>query len=335
MKSSDSKKLTLIYLQELFLKRTDATHGITMNEIQDYLQQREIYVDRRTVYTDMKLLNSVGFEIIGSRKRDRYEYYHTSRLFDHNELKFLVDAVAASKFLTEKKSTELIKKIKSLGSRFDSNNLNRGILVSKRIKSMNDIVLKNLDLIYLAIANNSQIAFQYTRWKRDRTLNYLHNGDFFYTSPFAVTLFDDYYYLISYDAEIEHIKHYRLDKMVSLKLTNEPRIGLDAYKSFDISDYARKTFNMYGGEGASVVIEIPNILAGVFFDRFGDAVHIRPNFENEKKCFARVSVNISPQFYAWIFGLGRGVKIISPENVKQEYTAALSQSLELHTLDNP
>lgn len=331
MKSSDSKKLTLIYLQELFLKKTDSNHGITMPEILSYLEKKEISVDRRTIYTDIKLLNYAGFEIIGKQGKGDYTYYHPSRLFNTNELKFLIDSVAASKFLTEKKSHELIKKIKSLGSSFDNDVLNRGILVNKRIKNMNDRVLKNLDVIYLAIANNSQISFQYLRWNRDKTLHCLQDGNLFFASPFAITLHDDYYYLISFDSREGKLKHYRLDKMQAIKLTYELREGLESFKAFDIADYSKKTFNMYGGKEETVSFEIPNILAGVFYDRFGDAVHIRPNFDNPKTCIARVTVQVSPQFFAWVFGLGKNVHILSPQSVIEEYATSLKNSLNNYT----
>ena len=158
--TSDSKKLTLIYLQQLFLEKTDKTHFIRMPEILDYLAEKEVFVDRRTIYTDLKLLNYTGFEIVGVQEKGGYKYHHPSRLFDTNEIKFLIDSVAASKFLTEKKSKELINKIKTLGSNFDNEALNRSVLLGKRIKSMNDKVLKNLDIIYAALSNNSQITFE-------------------------------------------------------------------------------------------------------------------------------------------------------------------------------
>ena len=160
-KNSDSKKLTLIYLQNLFLKKTDKTHYLTMKDILSYLETKDIYVDRRTIYNDISLLNYSGFEIIGVKEKGGYKYHHPQRLFNSDELKFLIDSVAASKFLTERKSKELITKIKSLGSTFDSVTLNRNVLLGKRIKSMNDKVFKNLDSIYLALAFNNKIEFQY------------------------------------------------------------------------------------------------------------------------------------------------------------------------------
>ena len=152
--ASYSKKLTLIYLQELFRTRTDKTHFVRMPEILNYLAERGVFVDRRTIYTDISILNQSGFEIEGVQEKGGYKYHHINRKFDTNELKVLIDSVAASKFLTLAKSRELIAKIKSLGIAADSNNLNRNVLLGKRIKSMNEKVLKNLDMNHAAINNN-------------------------------------------------------------------------------------------------------------------------------------------------------------------------------------
>jgi len=173
---SESKKLIPIYLQELFLQKTDSSHYVRMPEILSFLETKGIYADRRTIYLAISVLNQSGFEIIGIQEKGGYKYHHPSRLFDKNELKFLIDSVAASKFLTEKKSKELITKVQSLASVYERETLNRSILVGNRIKSMNDKVLKNLDTIYLALSTNSQITFQYMRWNPQKKLDFLKNG---------------------------------------------------------------------------------------------------------------------------------------------------------------
>lgn len=324
---SESKKLALLYLRNLFLERTDKTHYIRMPEILEYLAERNVFVDRRTVYTDISILNQAGFEIVGVAEKGGYKYHHPSRLFDTSELKFLIDSIAASKFLTEKKSKELISKVKTLGNSFDNSALNRGVLSPKRIKTMNDKVFKNLDLLYAAISSNSQITFQYMRWNAQRKLEPLMKGKPFIVSPCAVSLSDDNYYLIAYENRTETLKHYRVDKMSSIKLTFEPREGQDIFKTFDIVDYSRKTFGMFGGNEETVSLEVPNNLAGVFIDRFGEAAAIRKNFDNPNTFIVRIAVNVSPQFYAWIFGLGKDVKILSPQAVKDDYIKTMTDIL--------
>ena len=316
---SEKKKLVLLYLRDLFLEKTDATHYVRMPEILEYLESRNVFVDRRTVYTDISILNQAGFEIVGVAEKGGYKYHHPSRLFDTSELKFLIDSVAASKFLTERKSKELISKVKTLGSSFDNAALNRGVLSPKRIKTMNDKVFDNLDILYNAISSNSQISFQYMRWNSQRKLEPSSKGYTFIVSPCAVSLSDDNYYLIAFDGKSQELRHFRIDKMRTIKLTFEPREGKDVFKSFDIVDYSRKTFGMFSGKEETVTVEAPHKLAGVFIDRFGEAANIRKNFDNPDKFLVRIAVNVSPQFYAWIFGLGKDVKIISPEFVKEDF----------------
>lgn len=330
---SDSKKLTLVYLQELFLQKTDKTHYIRMPEILSFLESKDIFVDRRTIYTDLKLLNYSGFEIVGVQEKGGYKYHHPSKTFNANELKFLIDSVAASKFLTEKKSKELINKIKTMGSSYEADSLNRTVLLSKRIKSMNDTVLKNLDSLYFAIAENSQISFQYMKWNAQRKLEFMRSGKNFITSPFAISLNDDNYYLVAYDSRTEELRHYRVDKMKSIKPTYEPREGKDLFKSFNVVEYSQKTFGMYGGKEETVSLEVPNNLAGVFIDRFGDSLYIRKNFDNPDTFIAKIDVAISPQFFGWLCGLGSKVKITFPESVKEEYSNYLQDILSNYNRD--
>jgi predicted DNA-binding transcriptional regulator YafY len=210
--SYQSKKLIPIYLQQLFLDKTDETHYIRMPEILDFLEEKDIYTERRTIYSAITLLNIAGFEVLGVQEKGGYKYHHPTRQFDVNELKFLIDAVAASKFLTDKKSRELINKIKDLGSEYDYEQLNRNILLGTRIKSMNDKVLKNLDNIYLAINSNSKITFKYTRWNWQKKTEYLRKGDLYTVSPYAVSLSDDNYYLIAFDGKYKELRTIELTR---------------------------------------------------------------------------------------------------------------------------
>lgn len=324
---SESKKLIPLYLQKLFLEKTDKTHYVRMPDILSYLESKNIFADRRTIYAAISLLNYTDFEIVGVQEKGNYKYHHPSRLFNTNELKFLIDSIAASKFLTEKKSKDLISKVKSLGSSFDAKSLNRNILLSKRIKSMNDKVLRNLDYIYSAIADNKQITFQYLQWNTKRKL-VIKSEKLYAASPYAVSLSDDNYYLIAFDSKSNDLRHYRIDKMQSITIINTERIGKELFQSFDIVDYSRKTFGMFGGKEETVTLEAANYLVGVFIDRFGESANIRPNFNNPDSFIVRITVNISPQFFAWVFGLGKNVKILSPDSTADAFKSMIDSVAE-------
>lgn len=261
---SESKRLIPLYLQELFIQRTDETHYITMKEIQSFLHTKNIYADRRTIYSAISLLNEANFGIVGVHGKGEYKYHLPKRILDKNELKFLIDSIAASKFLTEKKSNELIKKVKSFGSSYEIDVFHRRILHGKRIKTMNDKVLKNLDSLYLAIERRKQITFQYMRWNPQRKLEVQKAGKLYQVSPYGISLSEDNYYLIAYDSAADCLKHYRIDKMQAIRMTEESREGNALFESFDIVDYSRKTFSMFGGREEVVNMECPNRLIGVF-----------------------------------------------------------------------
>lgn len=327
-KSSESKKLIPVYLQQLFLEKTDKNHFIRMPEILSFLETKGIYADRRTIYSAISLLNTADFEIIGVQEKGGYKYHHPNRTFSTNELKFLIDSVAASKFLTERKSRELIEKIKSLSCMYSRESLNRNVLLGNRIKSMNDKVLKNLDIIYAAIGSNNKLIFEYVKWTPERKLVSMRKGQTYSASPFAVTLNDDNYYLIAYDDKYHNIRHYRIDKMQAINISPAAREGREYYKQFNIAEYKQKTFGMFSGKEESVKLQCSNSIAGVIIDRFGESAAIRPDFDNPKEFIARVTVNISPQFYAWLFALGTDVKILSPKSVIHDFSAMTDSVLQ-------
>ena len=192
---------------------------------------------------------------------------------------------------------------------------------------MNDKVFKNLDAIYAAIAANSQITFQYLHWNPQRQL-VSKAGKIYIVSPYAVSLTDDNYYLIAFDNNSKELRHYRIDKMQSVKITENAREGKSFFQSFNIVDYSRKIFNMFSGKETTVTLEVANSLAGVFIDRFGEYAYIRQNFDNPNTFIIRITVYISPQFFAWIFGLGKEVKIISPKSVINDFKTMTENILE-------
>ncbi|WP_051205848.1 WYL domain-containing protein [Butyrivibrio sp. FC2001] len=243
----------------------------------------------------------------------------------------LIDAVSASKFLTEKKSKEIIGKIKLLGSKFDSEDLNRQIVLGKRIKTMNDKVLQNLDTIYSAISNNKAISFQYVKWNYQKKLVLLREGAKFNVSPFAITLSDDNYYLIAYDNSFsKEIRHYRIDKMQRISITTSDREGQEIFKSFDIVDYSTKSFSMFGGNDEIISLRVSNNLAGAIIDRFGENARIRPDFEDNNSFIARINVKVSDQFYAWLLGFGTQATILSPSNVKDDFVRYIEGVINLY-----
>lgn len=323
MAKSSNQKLKLIYLMKILLERTDETHGITMPEIIEALAAYDISAERKSLYSDIENLRLYGLDIIGTQEDRTYFYHIGSRQFELAELKLLVDSVQSAKFITAKKSNELIKKIEGLASKYEASQLHRQVFVSGRVKTMNESIYYNVDRIHTAIAGNSRITFQYFQWNVEKKMELRHDGAVYEVSPWSLSWDDENYYLIAYDGTEGIIKHFRVDKMLHIKSNGKEREGKQAFKSFDMAAYARKMFGMYGGKEECVRIECNNSFAGVMIDRFGkDVSMIRLD---DKKFVVNVEVAVSRQFLAWIIGLGEGVTITGPDSVVEMMHAEIDR----------
>ena len=234
-------------------------------------------------------------------------------------MKLLVDAIQSSKFITEKKTNRLIKKLETLVSKYDAQKLQRQVFVSGRIKTMNESIYYTVDAIHNAISENKKIKFQYYQWNVKKEMELRHNGAWYHISPWGLSWDDENYYLVGYDSETEQIKHYRVDKMLHIRMSNESREGKEYFKKLDMADYAKKSFGMFRGKEQTVKMQVDNRLAGVIIDRFGKDVMMIPT--DEEHFTVKVDVHVSRQFLGWLFSLGEGIKIVGPEEVVNQMKA--------------
>ena len=316
MPKGTNQKFKLYRLAQIMLERTDDDHYITMPEIIDALGEYDITADRKSIYSDLRDLEVLGIEVEGEKVGNRYHYHVVSRTFELPELKLLVDAIQSSKFITESKTNALIKKLEQLVSKYEAMQLQRQVYVSGRIKTMNESIYYSVDAIHHAISENKKIRFQYFQWNVKKEMELRHNGAWYHISPWGLSWDDENYYLVGYDSDGGKIKHYRVDKMLRIQMTDEKREGKDCFKKLDMADYARKSFGMYGGKEQKVKLRVANDLAGVIIDRFGKNVMMIP--EDEAHFTVNVDVHVSKQFLGWIISLGEGVKIVSPDEVVEQ-----------------
>lgn len=332
MAKSSNQKLKLMYLMKIMLEKTDETHSITMPEIIDALKAYGVSAERKSLYSDIEALRQYGMDIIGLQEGGTYYYHVGSRQFELAELKLLVDAVQSAKFITAKKSKELIGKIESLASKYEASQLQRQVIVAGRVKTMNERIYYNVDRIHTAIAENSRITFQYFQWNVDKEMELRHDGALYKVSPWALTWDDENYYLVAYDSTKGMIKHYRVDKMLHIKSTGEKREGRQMFRSFDMAAYAKKMFGMFAGQEEMVRIECRNELAGVMIDRFGKDVPIIR--KDDEHFTVNVKVAVSKQFLAWVIALGDGVKIMEPASVVEQMKQEIARLAEQYGKGN-
>ena len=324
MAGPNQKKKILCILQ-ILRERTDENHLMSAADISKALEEYGISAERKSIYSDVEALIDFGVDIV-QKKGSTPGYYIASREFEIAELKLLVDAAQASKFITKKKTEELIKKLEGLTSKYEAHQLQRDVYIYNRTKAQNETIFYNVDYIHDAIFSNVQVRFQYSEWTVKKELMLKKNGAFYVVSPWALTWADENYYLIAYDEKADMIKHYRVDKMQKMELLVTPRLGRERFQEFDLAAFAKKTFGMYGGEDASVTLAGKNGLAGVVIDRFGQDVWMVPADEDHFR--AHVTVALSPQFFGWLAGLGPDIQIVGPESVRSEYRAYLNSLLQ-------
>ena len=316
MPRGSNQKFKFTYLMKIMAEKTDDEHSLTMPQILEELEKYEVSAERKSIYEDFKDMSNFGIEVIKEQKGRETFYHIAGREFELAEVKLLIDAVQSAKFITQKKSKSLISKVKNFVSEHQAKQLQRQIVINDRVKTMNESVYYNVDDIHTAINQNRKIKFKYYKWDIDKKLVERHGGSYFFVSPWALLWDDENYYMIAFDDWDNKIKHYRVDKMMYIEVGNDERAGKEEFKNFDMAKYSKATFGMYHGEKTKVCIKFANHMCGVFIDRFGKDTLFRKTDENHSELIA--DVNVSPQFFGWIFSLGNDVEIVSPKEVVNE-----------------
>ncbi len=325
MARSEKQKLKLLYLHKIIFENTDEEHGLTLQEIIDELEKYDIQAERKSIYSDIDLLEQFGFEITREKNGKRVEYKLTNgRKYQLAEIKLMLDAVQSTNFITKKKTSELIKKLEKEVSIHEAKKLQRTVFIEKRSKTYNESIYISIDNIYRAIQNQKQITFNYYEWYvsyggvEKVFLRAKKDGKPYQVSPWCMIWDDEKYYLVAYDHLQSKVKHFRIDKIKKVEILDTPQRGMRAIKNFDVTAYVKQTFGMFGGDTPQeVTLRIDNRLIGVIKDRFGEDFTVMR--ADEARSDIVVSVYPSQQFFGWVFGLGNKVTLISPQNVVEDF----------------
>ena len=316
-----NQRLKILYLYKILLERTDEEHYITMPEIIKQLERYGISAGRKALYEDIEALKAFGLDIVSLKGRVS-GYYAAGRDFELPELKLLADAVCSSRFLTEKKSNELLRKIEKLASVHEAKQIHRQVYVANRVKSMNERIYINVDVIHRAIAEGKQISFKYFDYNIEKKKKY--RDGLRVCSPYAMTWDDERYYLIAFYEKYNSISNFRVDRMESIEILDVPVVHKP--ENFNIAEYMNSTFSMFSGEVQEVKLRLRNDLVNIVFDRFGKDIFIV--LDGEEHFIVRVNVRAEQTFLAWLFMFGTNVEILAPQNLKERYKEQLSAVFE-------
>lgn len=325
MERLESKKGKLLALLEIFGRESDEGHPLSIKEISEKLSAYGIAAERKALYGDIEVLRTFGYDIV-SVKNKTTGYYLASRRYELSELKLLVDAVECARFITRKKSDELISKLTREVSRHDACALSRQVHSKSRIKTMNESIYYSIDYLHTAINRDKSVLFHYFRWNEKKEKVLRRDGALYEVSPIVLLWDDENYYLVGYDHEKKEIRHYRVDKMLHLSVTEKPREGKPLYEKFDPAAYAGGVFGMFHGREENVTLRVKNALSGVIIDRFGKDITLFPDGDDFFRIHLRVAV--SPNFLSWVIGFGSDMKVLSPQNIVDE-VKALAESVLL------
>ncbi|MBQ8994989.1 MAG: WYL domain-containing protein [Oscillospiraceae bacterium] len=332
MSKTSIQKLKLLYLRDYLLDQTDETHLVSVSDMAAYLKECGIEAERKALYDDLSLLQDYGLDVIRVRMpNNSIRYYVASRDFELPELKLLVDSVQSSKFITARKTKNLIEKLERLGTLHQAKELQRQVIVSGRVKNMNESVFYNVDGLSSAISNDHAVTFKYYEYNLNKERQFRKGGSSYKVSPFALILDNENYYLLGYDEEDELMKHFRVDKISNLTEGDRKRKGKEQFDEIDLGRYTAKVFGMYHGDTRQVRLFFANHLVGAVIDRFGKDVRIIP--EDEEHFSVLADVSVSPQFFGWVLSFGEESTILEPKDVREQYldhirrAVAFSESL--------
>ena len=322
----NGNKLRLLYIYQHLFRYSDAEHPITTPELLRYLKEEHgMDVNRTTLPGDFAMMEKAGlhFEVVRSRQN---KYYFDGRLFDVPELKVLIDAISSSKFIPEKKSKELIRKLTTLTSEYNAERLRRHVTVEGRVKSENERAYYILDAVNTAIDKNCKIRFQYTEYGNRRRKVLKNSGEYYIVSPYALVWDGDYYYMIGYCDNREHMRNFRLDRIYKTPVILEDEDAVPEPEDFNLADYSRKVFRMFGSdEETEVELLCETGMMNGIVDQFG--TNVKTEVVDEDHFKATVTVCPSPTFYRWVFGWNGGIKILGPKYIKDEYRKMLLKAL--------
>ncbi len=311
----ENQKFKILLIRD-WLNETDELHPLTVSDIIERLKREGIHAERKSVTDDLLTLSEYGVDIESVSVGKKKGYYLATRPFEAAELKMLADSVQAARFLSVKKTNRLIKKLAALQSRSEAALLKRQLYVTDRGKSDNESIFYNIDAIHSAIGDDREITFLYWQYDLNKKRVPRKNGSRYCISPYALVWDDEYYYLIGYDAADEKIKHYRVDKMTAIRVSDAARKGKEAFDALDMTQYTSRNFSMFAGEETDVVLDCDQNMIGVIVDRFGSDVSLHAT-EAGFSAFVRVAV--SEQFFGWVTALGGTLRIQSPQSVREAF----------------
>lgn len=359
-KQVNQKVKPYIVLQYL-LRNTDEEHTVTAFDIVSYLQDCGISAERRSIYRDIEEINKVNLmleenckifeaeEMLLDDEDDELKlvvynkakkgFYVRERHFDLNDIRLLAESIYSSKFLTEGQTKRLADVACEFVSKYQAEKIKHNVFLTDRVKTNNKSVLNNISIINEAMSKEiegekhipEKISFKYLKYTIDNIGNQVErrHGAKYIVSPYQLLINDGNYYLLAFDDYSKEIRTYRVDRMKGVSFTGEPREGQKAFEEIDLHTYTQRVFSMFGGEQKRVTLRFINPLLDTVVDRFGKE-GVLYNKVDDTHFSVYAQVEISDQFFGWLLGFGKKVKVLAPDDVKEKFVAYMDKIREMY-----
>lgn len=321
MAGSSKNKIVALRILEILTRYSDESHELSAAKIIEYLAERyDLSVERKAVYRDIAALEECGYDIIKNGKG----YFLGARPFESAEIRLLIDAMQSARFISGKKTEQMINKLGTLCSEYDFKLLKQQIFLDSRTKCSNEEIFYSIDAINKAISTAKRLTFKYLKYDEQRKAVPRYGGKIYEVNPYSLVWADDAYYLICNMDKYDTLAHYRVDRMTSAKVKDKKRRPVSDIKGFenglDAAKYIKGRFTMFSGEEQKVQVKFHNSLRDVVYDRFGTDVTAH---DEDDYMIATVNVLPSKGFYSWLFMLGDKAKILYPESAVAEFKKML------------
>ena len=324
-------KIKLLFLHDIFTRQTDKEHVYSANELCDLLSEYGINCERKSIYSDIEALKEYGMDIVNVRSHKR-GYYLNERKFDVAEVRLLIDAVQAAKFISSKKTKALIYKIGNLLSEFQEEELREQIYVESTFKSGKEDLYEIIKSLDDAIKKAKQVQITYTKRKLENRYLKKSEGKVFIINPYSLLWSNDHYYLVCNNDKYNNLMHLRLDRITQVKLLDSPSKHFSKVSKytdkFDTADYSNKIFNMFTGESGEIELCCDNRIIDDILEKFGDETPLKIFDENH--FVFKADGELSSGLISWIMQYGADIKVLSPKNLSDALVEKTKEILSVY-----
>lgn len=299
----------LLKLKEILFKETDGEHDLDIDELLSKLEAvSDDKFDKRTIKSDVELLDSTDFEIqTTTGKYGKKLYSHQARLFETYQLRLIIDAILSARFITTKEKQNLIEKVKQLTSKHIAKTFPGPVMFSQSSNIDYERVTYNIDHVHRAISEQKVLIYRYGRYNVDKKFEYGRDGNLYHVESYALIWQNDNYYLIGRFQKNDEMRHYRLDRIRDITISE----ASFTKREFHLQEYVNHSFMMFAGKDIRIKIQFDNALINVVLDRFGLEADIMKN--DEQHFILSTKAKLSDGLVNWILTWGGQAKVISPD----------------------